>query len=151
MRPIKPDRKPRKSNGAANRVLKLTPAIRTAAKELVRAYDAFDLDALERDNLDVVSLRFATPGGLDRADELVHGLPGVDSELLAQCRRCLHSGFKPLREHVEALVASLRNLASDSQQAAGLASLNQKLDALGQHAKRLEDKFTHQRDLVDER
>jgi hypothetical protein len=75
MRLVKPERKRPKSDQGA--VLRLTSAIRTAAAEVVRAYDAFDLQALEKDDLDVVFLRFATPDGLEQADDLVHRLPGV--------------------------------------------------------------------------
>src|ERR1022692_1071742 len=120
---VNPDRTRSKPRQAADRVLRLTPAIRAAAAEVVKAYDAFDLDALEKDELDVVFLQFTTPGGLERADDLGHRFPGMDSELLSQCRRCLHSIFKPLREHVEALEASLQQPASGLQQDAGFSSL----------------------------
>lgn len=147
---VKQDQQSLESDKDATRVLTLSRNLRDTANEVVRAYDALDVEALERDELDAVDLRFATPAGLERADELVHQLAIVDDELRAKLNQPLRLFFTPLRKYVEALNGSIQKLVSEQPQDAALVALARKLEVLQQQAEGLEKDFKEGRDrLID--
>ena len=142
-----------KRHGAAKRVLQITPAIRTAAKEVVRAYDAFDWDELRNADLDVVFLTFETHADLARADDLVHQLASTDPTFIVGIlRKHLRHFFPPVRQYAEGCIELLQGLLCEeaSDRGAALKSKIRTSETLHKQVERLERLFKNSIDaLVD--
>ena len=148
---MKQDQQSLESDKDATRVLTLSRNLRDTANEVVRACEALDVEALERDELDAVDLTLATPVGLERADDLVHQLASVDDELRAKLNRPLRLFFTPLRKYFEALNEFVQKQVSEQPQDAALVALARKLEVLQQQAEGLEHDFRERRDrLIDQ-
>ena len=135
---MKQDQQSLESDRAANRILLLTTALHNAAKEVVKAFDAFDWDELRNSESDVVYLNFEDHDGLQRADDLLHQLCITYPTLIASVsQRCLRR-FKGVRQYAQAYIDFLQvQIRENSLDQAALAGSSGKLEELKTNDQRL--------------